>query len=162
MNIEESSKDAVRRIIDEYAAQRGGQITPDEVVTLAEPEESLLHKYFEWDDSIAAVKYRLEQAQSMIRWVKVVTVVEGVTMVTPHFVRNPACGPNERGSISVFVLRNDKEMSQQAVVREFGLAIGALERAHNLCEVLGVKEKIDRIKKAVQRAKHEMELAAAN
>lgn len=162
MNAVKLSTDDLRSILREYSAKNNGKITPDELVAFAEPEGSPLHPYFEWDDSVAAKLYRLEQAQGIIRSYKVVVVVDQIEMVSPYFVRDPSCGPNEKGSIAVAVLRDNKELSRQAVVREFGLALGALERAQNLCEVLGVKEKIDRIKKSVQRAKHEMELAAAN
>lgn len=41
----------------------GEEYTPADIVELAEDPGSELHKCFEWDDSIAADKYRLIQAQ---------------------------------------------------------------------------------------------------
>lgn len=44
-----------------------GEITPMEVLEKAKDETTELHKCFEWNDSIAAEKYRLEQAKNIIR-----------------------------------------------------------------------------------------------
>jgi len=42
-------------------------LTPRAVVDEARPESSPLHKAFEWDDTVAGEKYRLLQAQDLIR-----------------------------------------------------------------------------------------------
>lgn len=52
-----------QKVADEIG---GGQITPQEVLEKARDVNSELHKCFEWDDSIAAEKYRLQQARSII------------------------------------------------------------------------------------------------
>lgn len=44
-----------------------GQITPEEVLEKARDESTELHKCFEWDDSIAAEKYRLGQARKILQ-----------------------------------------------------------------------------------------------
>ena len=44
-----------------------GKFTPLEVLEKAKDETTELHKCFEWNDSIAAEKYRLEQAKNIIR-----------------------------------------------------------------------------------------------
>ena len=44
-----------------------GEFTPMEVLEKAKDETTELHKCFEWNDSIAAEKYRLEQAKNIIR-----------------------------------------------------------------------------------------------
>jgi len=46
--------------------------TPAAVVDDARPPASPLHPYFEWDDSVAAEEYRGEQAQGLIRHVRIV------------------------------------------------------------------------------------------
>lgn len=44
------------------------KVTPEEVLEQAKNDEySELHKCFEWDDSIAAEKYRLSQARQIIQ-----------------------------------------------------------------------------------------------
>ena len=44
-----------------------GKVTPQEVLDKARDENTELHKCFEWDDSVAAEKYRLRQASDIIR-----------------------------------------------------------------------------------------------
>lgn len=52
-----------QKVADEIGS---GQITPQEVLEKARDVNSELHKCFEWDDTIAAEKYRLQQARSII------------------------------------------------------------------------------------------------
>lgn len=42
-------------------------ITPQEILEKARNDKTELHKCFEWDDSIAAEKYRLQQAGDVLR-----------------------------------------------------------------------------------------------
>ena len=53
------------RVYDELAVL-GDNVKPAEIVEAAKDEESELHKCFEWDDSVAAEKYRLQQARAII------------------------------------------------------------------------------------------------
>ena len=49
------------------AAENGGVLRREDVVREAEAKASPLHSYFEWDDTEAAHKWRLEQAGQLIR-----------------------------------------------------------------------------------------------
>ncbi len=49
-------------------------ITPEEVLRRAKDPNTELHKCFEWDDSIAAEKYRIEQARMVLRQIVYVEV----------------------------------------------------------------------------------------
>lgn len=62
-----SLRDHLRSI---YETQ--GELTPALVVQAATPKTHPLHDSFEWNDKVAGHKYRLVQAQEMIRSVKVV------------------------------------------------------------------------------------------
>jgi len=53
-----------------------GFIQPESVVNIAKPEESPIHTCFEWNNYKAAKKYRVVQAQELIRNVVVVNVIE--------------------------------------------------------------------------------------
>ena len=52
-----------QRVADEIGENR---ITPEQILEKARDVNSELHKCFEWNDSIAAEKYRLQQARSII------------------------------------------------------------------------------------------------
>jgi len=49
-----------------------GMLTPSNLVDVSRPEDAPLHKAFEWDDTIAAEKYRETQASYIIRSIEVV------------------------------------------------------------------------------------------
>lgn len=48
-----------------------GLIDPHVVLDESRPEHAPLHKAFEWDDGIAAEKYRLEQSRHLIRSIEI-------------------------------------------------------------------------------------------
>ena len=54
--------------------EKQGYLTPRVVVDDARPPTSQLHDRFEWDDSVAGEKYRLDQARDLIRSVKITYV----------------------------------------------------------------------------------------
>ena len=72
--------------LKEIARRDGGLLRPASVVDAARDEKSPLHGAFEWDDSEAAQKYRLLQAQSLIRSFKVEIERNGQTLTVPVFV----------------------------------------------------------------------------
>jgi hypothetical protein len=75
----------------------GGFITPHAVVRRARDETSTIHCCFEWNDNIAAEKYRVGQAQELIRNIVTVHVVEDEKPpVTVRAFVNIK-GENERG-----------------------------------------------------------------
>ena len=72
--------------LKEIARRDGGLLRPASVVDAARDEKSPLHGAFEWDDTEAAQKYRLLQAQSLIRSFKVEIERNGQTLSVPVFV----------------------------------------------------------------------------
>lgn len=79
----------LKRIADEH----GGQLRPLDVVDAARELTSPLHVHFEWEDSVAAERYRVNQARQLIR-------------VTVEWIGNP----NEAVSTRVFVsLSTDRD-----------------------------------------------------
>ena len=75
-----SLKDTLQSIYDEH-----GRLDPQLVVDLASDPGHELHDRFVWDDSIAAGRYRLLQAQGLIRSVKI--TVQKAPDVQPISVR---------------------------------------------------------------------------
>lgn len=52
--------------------KKHGAIKPADVVTESRPEEAPLHPHFTWDDSVAAEKWREDEARAIIRSVRVI------------------------------------------------------------------------------------------
>lgn len=56
----------------ESMSQKGIEVTPKSVLEEGRNTDSPIHGEFEWDDTAAAEKYRLEQATQLIRHVRIV------------------------------------------------------------------------------------------
>ena len=80
-----------------------GNLTPQELIEKARSEDSPLHKYFEWDDTIAGGRYRLLQAAKYLT-LKISFVRSGSTELNIRLSKsksnqylsgNPGTGYNE-------------------------------------------------------------------
>ena len=67
-----------------------GRITAHAVLDAARPESSPIHDCFDWNDSEAAEKWRLEQARELIRRVKIELVYQEVSVRTVKYVADPS------------------------------------------------------------------------
>ena len=78
-----------------------GRLDPKDVVEAAVDPDSVLHDRFEWDDSVAAASYRIDQARALIRSIKIERVVQedsGPRMV--RFVRQYVHDPEADGYLA--------------------------------------------------------------
>lgn len=62
---------AEKELLTRMARRNGGVLMVDDVLNEAQSEDSILHKYFEWDDSEAADLYRRQQARALIQRCKI-------------------------------------------------------------------------------------------
>lgn len=58
----------------EAMRQETGTLSPAQIVEAARPKKSLLHGYFEWDNTVAAQKHREAQAAHLLRSIVAVKV----------------------------------------------------------------------------------------
>lgn len=58
--------------LEKIRTANDGRIQPKAVVESARSQKNPLHKHFEWDDSVAAESFRLEQARELIRCVRII------------------------------------------------------------------------------------------
>ena len=92
-----------------------GPKTPEAVVKKARSERTELHKCFEWDDSAAAIQYRLEQARYVLRTISIVREVEIPGSETPKKVI-------VRAYENVNTAKGDDEQERAYVATEAALA----------------------------------------
>jgi hypothetical protein len=64
--------EVVLKELEKIRAKHGGEANPEVVVEAARAPRNKLHKFFEWDDNVAAQEYRFEQARSLTRSIKVI------------------------------------------------------------------------------------------
>ena len=141
MSQHKHTKEMVRRLQVLY--RQHGTLTPDLVVTDARDPESPLHADFEWEDSVAAERYRQAQARQLLASVEVLIRVNKVKVATVAYVRDPDKAPREQGYSSVAELREDKERAKAALQYELRRIAALLERARRLALALGLAKEVD-------------------
>lgn len=52
--------------LESIGSHNSGELVPEQIVNAARPADSPLHPAFEWDDGIAAERYRKHQARDLI------------------------------------------------------------------------------------------------
>jgi hypothetical protein len=120
-----------------------GRLTPKAVVRAAANPESPLHPLFEWDDSKAADRHRLDQARTLIRSVQVEYRTTTQTVTSVAYVHDPSMGARQQGYRSVEKLREDPDDAHEALAREFRAAAGHLRRARQLAVPLTMEVEVD-------------------
>lgn len=142
--------EAIRSRLEQIAEDNGGRITPDAVVRDAEDASSPLHNQFEWDDTEAAKKWRLEQARQLIRSVKVDIQTEEKVVSTVRYVRDPSAGDSQ-GYIETARLRDDRTLAVEALQSEIRAANAMVARARSLAEALGLEAEIRMVAESIER-----------
>lgn len=119
-----------------------GKLTPHEVVEASRPDDAPLHSAFEWDDEIAAEKYRETQASYIIRSVEVVP--EGSSKPTRAFV-SLVINENEREYHEinkVLRIRSERELLLEEAKRELMAFKNKYAVLEELADVFTVIDKV--------------------
>lgn len=58
--------------LEEIRVRHNGRLTPTAVVDDARPQDAVLHPAFEWNDKVAAERFREDQARYMLRSIVIV------------------------------------------------------------------------------------------
>lgn len=123
-------------------------IEPEDLLEASKPEEAPLHTCFEWDDSKAAEKYRLEQATNMIRSVVVkISVEDGEPVITRAFV-NVSEKPRAKGTFVSIQTALEKENYRQNILRNALFELQTFQRKYaTYAELAEVFSAIDKFAK---------------
>jgi len=105
--------------VEEFERIEGlyGSLTAEHILKAAEPEDSILHPLFEWDDDKAAEKYRLQQARSIINNIEVKIVADGAARnIAVYEIVN--LGENRAYKHIESLTPNDVEWIRKSTLRE--------------------------------------------
>ncbi len=116
--------------------EKSGILTPDSVVEDATDPESVLHPLFEWNNDIAAHKYRVDQARTVISSVTVIVTSTTADVVVSAYVRDPSLHPAQ--GYRRITSAGAKEHRLEIAVREITQALAGLRRAQGIAEALGI------------------------
>ena len=130
------------------AERNGGLLRPQTVVDEARPEDSPLHNVFEWDDGVAAEKYRLDQAQRLIRSFRITKQdSSGREIEVPVFVGvsiDRTNGKAENPYRLIESIQNCPDLMEVAVKDALDQLEGIRNRHSHLTELRDVWDAIDR------------------
>ena len=119
----------------------GESATPEQIVDKARDQSTELHKCFEWDDTTAAEKYRLQQARQIVCHLVIrETIAENKPPIRFFFKPDSDSGYQPTRTI----VRNQD--SYQNLLASAMRDLDALRRKyHSLCELDRVFEEIDQL-----------------
>lgn len=136
--MDKSRKEKIRARLAKIESK--GRLTPDAVIEDASDPKSPLHPYFDWDDTVAARKWRISQARDLISSVRVEVTTDERVISTFSYVRDPSVNNEEQGYIHVATLKSDRLMAVEAVMSELRRAQSCFERCYTLADSLGLAD----------------------
>lgn len=80
----------------------GQKITSESFLDASRPEESPTHEMFEWDDSIAAEKYRLQQSHRIINQIEVTITATERVVSEIKIIQNDDSESKETPTVSTY------------------------------------------------------------
>lgn len=124
-----------------------GEVTAENLLESARPENSIMHKCFEWDDTVAAEKYRLFEAKNAISNLVKVTVKSDSEKPKEHraYVNvNPDRGFGAKGSfISIERALSDEETRKIVLKKALDELISFQKKYEDLTELNKVFSAVD-------------------
>ena len=118
--------------------EEAGELTPENVVLTAMDEDNPLHAEIEWDNEKAGPLYRLDQARTLIRNVRLEVRYETIKIVLPAYVRDPARQAHEQGYTAVTRLQTQEELKRKALAAEMERVKNHADRARDIGLALGL------------------------
>lgn len=118
-----------------------GRLTAANVVDESRPEDAPLHNEFEWNDGIAAEKYREEQARYLIRNIRIVNEKEEPRRMYFNIVQA------EKGYSSINTILQSPDKTQALLEKALKDLISWQNRYKEIKELSGVVQEIERARR---------------
>ena len=116
----------------------GESATPDQILEYAERPDTELHKCFEWDDSVAAHHYRLQQARTVVRHLVVVPQTQNAEPQKFRLLQK-----TDAGYKPTKIIYQIKSEYEKLLERAMGELRAFKQRYHNLVELEEILALID-------------------
>jgi len=131
----------------EQTREENGVLTPAVVVVAAWPIDSPLHPCFEWDDALAATRYREDQARYVLRHIAVEMEVNSEMKTLRAFVNVSQDGDTAYTSLAVAM--SDKALREQVVQRAWRELGAWRDRYREYDELAGVFSAMEKARSGV-------------
>jgi hypothetical protein len=128
--------------LESIRAAHGGVLKPEHVVEFARNKRTALHSAFEWDDDVAAEKYRLTQARLIIRIMVMPSPMTGELMPVNVSIMEDRKQPGGGYRSAIDVMSNP-EMRRKLLRTALIEMVGFRKRYRALTELAQIFELID-------------------
>jgi hypothetical protein len=85
---DEADAQVIGEVLEQLTRENGGRLKGKHLVEAARKRGHPLHRHFEWDDRIAAEAYRLDQANALIRSIRIIAEDEVSTAARAYHAIN--------------------------------------------------------------------------
>ena len=140
--------------IEAIRRERGGWLSPHDVVEDARPPDSPLHPAFEWDDQRAAERYRVHQARTLLQRLVVVREDGGEVqaVVSLHRARDDWGWTHREASYtSIEVISQDADLTDELLDQAAGDIEAFVARYERFRDFLGVVRRAEAIGRDLRR-----------
>jgi len=138
-----ADKEIIRKRLERITESGDGVLTPEAVLKDAKKKGSPLHSLFEWDDTVAAHKWRTREARKLITSVHMEIQTTTKILSGNVYVRNPRADPKEQGYIPIMTARDESDIAYDIMRSELAKVLASLERARGISELLGMKAELE-------------------
>jgi hypothetical protein len=146
-----------KALIDKIAVAHDGVALPEVVVQEARNPKHPLHQEFDWNDSSAAHKHRLDTARHLIASVEVELHIEDVVVSAISYVHDVRQGRRGQGYCSVDALAKRREDAAQTMAIELERIEALIKRARSIALGLGLGDYLETALANIVRAKLRIE-----
>jgi hypothetical protein len=120
-----------------------GYIDPQRVIDEARNPKTPIHEDFDWDVNVAAQKCWMDQATTLIRFVRLNLVIEHRSVIAPHYVVDPDRPPKSRRYVDLSLAARNRATSWQILFSELDRIAAATRRAQQIADVVGLRAELD-------------------
>lgn len=132
--------------LERIRVKHNGRLEPEWVVHNAKSPRNPLHDLFEWDDTVAAQNFRVDQARSVIRSVDV--VVEEAPQMKPTRAFVSVVQERDRSYTSVQHAMSDDDLRKQLIAQAYAELEAWQKRYAELIELADVFAAINQARAA--------------
>jgi hypothetical protein len=126
-----------------------GRVTASALVEAARSPAHPMHRDFEWDDTKAGHRYRLDQARTFIAEVRVTITTSTKKVIAPGYLRDRDVAPAQ-GYRATAKLQSDRESAEETLLYETARLQAQLERCREVAAALELEIELDQALTAVK------------
>lgn len=140
-------------VIEVLEVEKSNGLTPKNILERAKDSSSNLHNLFEWDNSVAAEKFRLEQARGLIQNIKIIVgekMIRGFESV--RVIVNDT-GEMKNTYLPIMDILSNEEYREQKIVEALNNITYWRAKFQDLKELKPIFVSIDKVLKQRKRKK---------